>query len=69
MIIALVILILAGIMYLLKDQLFVASVNGQLISRLDLMKKLEERSGKETLDSVVAQILIQQEARKRGITI
>ena len=69
MIIALAILILAGIVYLLKDQLFVASVNGQLISRLDLMKKLEERSGKETLDSVVAQILIQQEARKRGITI
>jgi len=50
--------------------LFVAGiVNGQPISRLRLVKELEKQGGNQVLDSLVTEKLIDQEAKKNGITV
>ena len=46
-----------------------ASVNGQLVGRLTIIKELEKQGGKKTLDVVILKILINQEAKKRKVTV
>ena len=58
-----------GAFYYFKDQFIVARVNGQPISRLALIKELEKQSGEETLNVLVTQALIWQEAEKQGVTV
>lgn len=58
-----------GVLYRFKDQFIVAMVNGQPISRLVLIKELEKQYGKETLDVLITQALIWQEAEKQGVTV
>ena len=58
-----------GVLYRFKGQFIVASVNGQFISRLSLIAELEKQGGKTTLDSLITQALILQEAEKKGITV
>ncbi|MBI4130037.1 SurA N-terminal domain-containing protein [Candidatus Roizmanbacteria bacterium] len=68
-IIALVILGIAILFFLLRNQFIVATVNGQMITRYDLLQELEKKGGKQTLDAMVTQILIRQEAAKQGVMI
>jgi len=50
--------------------LFVAAiVNGKPITRLQLAQELEKQGGKQVLDSLVTQKLIDQEAKKNGIIV
>lgn len=65
---AIVIIILGGIYYL-KDQLVVAMVNGQPITRLQLDQELEKQSGKKTLDYLITKDLILQAAQKDHIAV
>lgn len=65
----LVLVVLAGLVYLGKKHLFVASVNGRLISRFSVIKELEKQGGKKTLDSIIIQTLVKQEANKRKLTV
>jgi len=58
-----------GILYRFKDQFIVATVNGQPISRLALIKELEKQSGEDVLKVLITQALIWQEAEKQGITV
>src|SRR4030042_3285445 len=65
----LVILLLAGLVYFLRSQLVVATVNGKPIWRLTLITELEKQSGKEALNSLVTKALILQEAQKQKVVI
>lgn len=67
--IPLVIIFLAAALYFLKGQLIAATVNGEPISRLALIKELEKQEGAKILDSLITQTLILQEAKKQKIII
>lgn len=67
--IALAILVLVGIGYLVKTQLLVALVNKQPVFRWTVVKQLEQRYGAEALDNIVINVLVKQEASKKGVTV
>ncbi|MFH1188262.1 MAG: SurA N-terminal domain-containing protein [bacterium] len=55
--------------YYARTFFIAATVNGSTISRLQVIKELEKSSGKQTLDMLVVQSLIDSEARSKGITV
>ena len=55
--------------FLLKGVFFAALVNGSPISRLEIIKNLEKRGGKQTLDSLISKELILQEARRKNVKV
>lgn len=61
--------LVGGGLYGFKDQLIVATVNGQFLSRLELIKELEKQYGQKTLEAMVTENLILQEAEKLGVRI
>ena len=61
------IIIFALALYSLKNQFLVATVNGQPIWRLTLVRELEKDAGKRTLDALVAKTLVLQEAKKKDV--
>lgn len=63
-----VIMLVAGIYYF-KNLFVVATVNGEPISRLAVISDLEKSRGKETLDNLVTETLIYQEARKHNVSV
>lgn len=65
--IGLIVLIIA--LGLLKNHFVVANVNGEQISRIELIRELEKTEGKRILDSLVIQTLITQEAKKRNVSV
>ncbi|MCL4353938.1 SurA N-terminal domain-containing protein [Patescibacteria group bacterium] len=66
LVIALIVaLILIGA-YLLRNQIIVATVNGQPISRVSLLQELEKQQGKKVLDTMITTTLIFQEAEKKN---
>ncbi len=67
--IPLTIVVLAVLAFFLKGLFVAALVNGQPITRLEVIKELEKQGGKQTLSSLVNQILIFQEAKKKGIEV
>lgn len=64
-----VFLVVAGLIYFSVRFFLVASVNGQLVDRLTIIKQLEKQGGKKTLDVVILKTLINQEAKKRKVTV
>lgn len=63
-------LILLGVgIYFFKSLFIAATVNGQPISRLQVVQELEKQSGKQTLESLVTKNLILQEMEKKNITV
>lgn len=60
-----VIILIVIALGLLKNQFIVATVNGQPITRIELIKDLEKKQGKATLDSLITEQLILQEAKAR----
>lgn len=69
LIVVLIIILILGLIYFSKRFLTVATVNGESISRLTVIKKLEAQGGKKTLESIVTEILIRQEAEKRKVNV
>lgn len=69
LIIPLIIVVLAVAVWYFRSEFVVATVNGQPITRWTLVKTLEEKNGKATLQSIVTEELISQEAAKRNIDI
>lgn len=49
--------------------LFAARVNNRLISRLEIWQRLEKRYGTQTLDEIVGETLIEQEAARKKVTV
>lgn len=64
-----VLLLFLGLVYFSRRFLIAANVNGKSISRLSVLKKLEKQGGKKILETMITQVLIQQEAEKRKIIV
>jgi parvulin-like peptidyl-prolyl isomerase len=64
-----IVLVIAGSLYLFRSLFFVAFVNGTPITRVEFTKELEKSIGQQTLDNLVTQKLILQEAGKKGVTV
>ena len=62
--IVVIIVILLGVF---RGQLVAATVNGEQISRIELLGNLEKRQGKDTLENLITEKLILQEASKRKV--
>ena len=60
--------VVGGGLYGFKDQFIVVTVNGQSISRLELIQELEKQYGQGTLESIVTETLILQEASRQGVS-
>ncbi len=64
-----VILLLGAALYYFRGLFVAAVVNGQPISRLEVVQQAEKQSGKQTLDTLVRDALIEQEAKKENVTV
>lgn len=62
-------LIVVGFLYIFRGWIVAAIVNGQPITRLQVIKELERQNGKQVLNSLITRSLILQEARKNGVTV
>jgi len=66
---ALVVIALGLVVYLHWGWFVAASVNGEPISRLELIKQLEKQGGQQVIDSLVNKALVYQEAQKKNIQV
>ncbi len=55
--------------YFAKSLFIAAMVNGKPVSRLSVIKQLEQQSGKQALDSIIEQKLIETELAKKSIVV
>lgn len=69
LLIPLIIIVLAVVLFFAKGLFIAALVNGQPVSRLEIIKELEKRDGKNALTAIVNQLLISQEAKKKNIEV
>ncbi|CAN5277238.1 hypothetical protein BH10PAT1_BH10PAT1_7070 [soil metagenome] len=60
--------IVALVLFRFKAYVVAATVNGQPISRLEVLSQLEKEGGKSVLDTLVTNNLILQEAKKEKVT-
>jgi foldase protein PrsA len=63
------ILVIGALVYVYKGLFIAATVNGSPISRLSVIQKLEKASGKNLLDSLITDKLIQDAAKAKGISV
>lgn len=68
-IISAVVVVLLVVLYFIKGFFVVATVNGNPISRLSLISKLEQQGGASVLDSIITEKLIENEARAKKIVV
>lgn len=68
LLLAIGIILLAVIIYFAKGLFVAATVNGQPISRLAIIRDLENQSGKMAIESAITRALVFQEAQKKNIT-
>jgi foldase protein PrsA len=61
------ILAAAYVVFFAKGVFIAATVNGRPVSRLSVIRELEKQGGAQTLESLVNEALIKQEAQKAGI--
>lgn len=68
MVTVLLIIVLTAL-YFVKGLLIVATLNGSPISRLSVIRDLEKQGGKQTLEGIITQKLIDTELAKQNITV
>lgn len=66
-IVAIVIAFVSG--YYIKNFFIAATVNGSIISRIEVIKELEKRGGSSVLETLVTEKLLKQYAKKQNITV
>ncbi|HSX09361.1 MAG TPA: SurA N-terminal domain-containing protein [Candidatus Saccharimonadales bacterium] len=64
-----IIILLGAALYYFRGLFVAAVVNGQPISRLQVIQQAEKQSGKQTLDTLVRDALIEQQAKKENVTV
>lgn len=67
--IPLIIIVLILVAFFLRSLFIAALVNGQPITRFSIIAELEKQGGKQTLSSMISQVLISQEAKKKNIQV
>ncbi len=65
----LTIILIAGAAFYFKDLVIVASVDGKLISRFQVIGELEKQSGEAAVDGLITDKLIENEAKKQGVLV
>lgn len=65
----LIFLLILAFVYLIKDEVIVASVNGIPVTRWSLVRNLEKQSASTVLENMTLQILVEQELKKAGIKV
>jgi foldase protein PrsA len=68
-VIVVVLIIVVGIGYYFRGLLVAATVNGKPVWRFAVVRTLEKQGGKQVLGTLVTKMLIEDEARAKGITI
>lgn len=63
------VLIIVALGFYVRGLSVAATVNGETISRLAVIQKLEKASGKDALDSLITEKLVTDEVKKKGITV
>jgi hypothetical protein len=61
--------LLLGVAYYFKGVFIAATVNGNPISRMSVVRELEKKAGKNILDTMITKKLIESEVKKQGITV
>jgi len=61
-------ILVRGFLFLRKN-LIVASINGQPLNRFEVIKLLEKQGWKQTVESLVSKVLVQQEANRQEIVV
>lgn len=64
-----VVIALAGLGYLFKDKFIVAVINGKPVFSYELSQRLVSSFGKETLENIIVERLIKEEAKSKGVVI
>jgi len=62
-------LLLLGLVYLIKDEVIVASVNGKPVTRFALIRNLEQQSAATVLENLTLKMLVEQELKKAGVQV
>lgn len=65
----LIFLIILAVVYLIKDEIIVASVNGRPVTRWALIRNLEKQSAPAVLENMTLQMLVEQELKKAGVEV
>lgn len=68
-IIGLIVIVVLFVLYSARSLFIAELVNGQPVSRLAIIQQLEQQGGKQALDRQTVQVLVLQEAQRRGITV
>lgn len=63
------ILLIGALLYFYRGVFVAAVVNGQPISRLEVIRQTEQASGKQTLDTLVRNALIEQKAKQENVNV
>jgi parvulin-like peptidyl-prolyl isomerase len=63
------ILLTAALLFAFRSIFVAALVNGQPITRVELVRELEKQNGKQALNSLITKTLILQEARKQNVSV
>ncbi len=66
---SLFIILLVTVAFIRRDLFIVATVDGKPITRLNLIKELENRAGGQVLDELILKKTIESEASKSGVTV
>jgi hypothetical protein len=69
LILGLSVLILGFLAYSFKDSFLVAIINGKPVLRYELNKKLTDSFGKETLENLIVEKLVEEEASKQNVLV
>jgi galactitol-specific phosphotransferase system IIB component len=69
LVVGIAIIVIAALLYYFRSLFVAAIVNGQPISRFSLIQQLEKQGGKQVLNIAVTKTLIEQEARKKNISV
>lgn len=68
-VLAIIVVGLIALAFKYRGVFVAATVNGQPISRLSVVKEAEKQSGKQVINNLVRNNLIEQEAKKQNVTV
>lgn len=65
----LIFLLILAVVYLVKDEVIVASVNGKPVTRWALVRNLEKQSASAVLENMTLQMLVEQKLKEEGVKV